>query len=117
MSTISRRTFVSSTAALLAGAPLVHASGQDRTISVGVIGCGGRGTGAAENCLQSSPNVRVVAMGDLFRERLEASRRQLSKHEGYKVDDANAFVGFDAYKKVLETGVDLVLLATPPGFR
>jgi len=115
---LSRRAFVtSSTLALLAGAPLVHASGQDRTISVGVIGCGGRGTGAAENCLQSSPNVRVVAMGDLFRERLEASRRQLSKHEGYKVDDANAFVGFDAYQKVLETGVDLVLLATPPGFR
>jgi len=60
MSTISRRTFVSSTAALLAGAPLVHASGQEQTISVGLIGCGGRGTGAAENCLESSPNVRGV---------------------------------------------------------
>jgi predicted dehydrogenase len=117
MSTISRRDFVSSTAALLAGAPLVHASGQEQTISVGLIGCGGRGTGAAENCLESSRNVRLVAMGDLFPERLEASRRQLSTREGYKVDDGNAFSGVNAYQRVLESGVDMVILATPPGFR
>jgi predicted dehydrogenase len=117
MSTISRRRFVSGTAALLAGAPLVHASGQDQTISVGLIGCGGRGTGAAENCLESSRNVRLVAMADLFPERLEASRRQLSKREGYKVDDANAFSGWNAYQRVLESGVDVVILTTPPGFR
>src|SRR5436190_10800069 len=117
MSTISRRGFVSSTAALLAGAPLVHAAGQEQTISVGLIGCGGRGTGAAENCLESSRNVRLVAMADLFPERLEASRRQLSKREGYKVDDANAFVGVNSYQRVLESGVDVVILTTPPGFR
>jgi predicted dehydrogenase len=115
--TISRRRFVSSTATLLAGAPLVHAGGQDQTISVGLIGCGGRGTGAAENCLESSGNVRLVAMGDLFSDRLESSRRQLSKREGYKVDDANAFSGVNAYQKVLASGVDMVILATPPGFR
>src|SRR5438105_13085795 len=117
---ISRRDFVkagTSTAALLASAPLVYAGGQEQTIAVGLIGCGGRGTGAAENCLESSKNVRLVAMGDLFKERLEASRRQLAKREGYKVDDANAFFGFDAYRKVLETCVDMVILATPPGFR
>src|SRR5213595_2875053 len=117
---ISRRDFVkagSSTAALLASAPLVHASGQEQTISVGLIGCGGRGTGAAENCLESSRNVRLVAMGDLFPERLEASRRQLSKREGYEVGDANTFSGFNAYQRVLESGVDMVILATPPGFR
>jgi predicted dehydrogenase len=117
MSTISRRSFVSSTAALLAGAPLVHASGQEQTISVGLIGCGGRGTGAAENCLESSRNVRLVAMADLFPERLEASRRQLSKRDGYKVDDANVFTGVNAYQRVLESGVDMVILTTPPGFR
>jgi len=117
MSTISRRDFVSSTAALLAGAPLVHASGQEQTISVGLIGCGGRGTGAAENCLESSKNIRLVAMGDLFTERLEASRRQLSTREGYKVDDGNAFSGVNAYQRVLESGIDMVILATPPGFR
>jgi len=119
--TISRRDFVkagtSATAMLLTQAPLVHACGQEQTISIGLIGCGGRGTGAAENCLESSKNLRLVAMGDLFPERLSASRRQLSKREGYKVDDGSAFSGFDAYRKVLASGIDLVILATPPGFR
>lgn len=117
---MSRRDFVkagSSTAALLASAPLVHARGQDQTISVGLIGCGGRGTGAAENCLESSQNVKLVAMGDMFKDRLDGSRRQLSKRDGYKVNDDSVFVGFDAYKKVLDSGVDMVILATPPGFR
>src|SRR5678810_696936 len=106
---ISRRDFVkagSSTAALLASTPLVYAGGQDQTISVGLIGCGGRGTGAAENCLESSPNVKLVAMGDMFKDRLDGSRRNLSKRDGYKVSDDNVFVGFDAYKKVLDSGVD-----------
>src|SRR5436853_7864572 len=106
---ISRRDFVkastSSTAALLASTPLVYAGGQEQTISVGLIGCGGRGTGAAENCLESSQNVRLVAMGDMFKDRLDGSRRQLSKKDGYKVNDDAVFTGFDAYKKVLESGV------------
>jgi myo-inositol 2-dehydrogenase / D-chiro-inositol 1-dehydrogenase len=117
---ISRRDFVkagSSTAALLASTPLVYAGGQDQTISVGLIGCGGRGTGAAQDCLSSSKNVRLVAMGDMFKDRLDGSRKQLSKTDGYKVDDANVHTGFDAYKKVLDSGVDMVILATPPGFR
>jgi predicted dehydrogenase len=117
---ISRRDFVkagSSTAALLASTPLVYAGGQEQTISVGLIGCGGRGTGAAENCLESSQNVKLVAMGDMFKDRVDGSRRNLSKRDGYKVSDDNVFVGFDAYKKVLDSGVDMVILATPPGFR
>jgi len=117
---ISRRDFVkagSSTAALLASTPLVYAGGQEQTISVGLIGCGGRGTGAAENCLESSQNVKLVAMGDMFKDRLDGSRKNLSKRDGYKVSDDNVFVGFDAYKKVLDSGVDMVILATPPGFR
>jgi predicted dehydrogenase len=120
MSTISRRDFVktgTSTAALLAAAPLVHAAGQDQTISVGLIGCGGRGTGAAENCLESSQNVKLVSMGDMFKDRLDGSRRSLSKKDGFKVTDDNVHTGFDAYKKVLDSGVDMVILATPPGFR
>src|SRR3954471_21867155 len=117
---ISRRDFVkagSSTAALLASAPLVYARGQEQTISVGLIGCGGRGTGAAENCLESSANVRLVAMGDMFKDRVDGSRRQLSKKDGYKVNDDSVHVGPEAYKKVIESGVDMVILATPPGFR
>src|SRR3954466_6153600 len=111
---ISRRDFVkagSSTAALLASAPLVYARGQEQTISVGLIGCGGRGTGAAENCLESSANVRPVAMGDMFKDRVDGSRRSLSKRDGYKVNDESVFTGFDAYKKVIESGVDMVILA------
>jgi predicted dehydrogenase len=119
---LSRREFVKSgsalTAATLAGAPMVHAGGQD-TITVGVIGCGGRGTGAMENCLDSAPNVRIIAMGDMFPERLKGARKQLadSKREGFKVTDETAFTGFDAYKKVLDSGCQMVILATPPGFR
>jgi predicted dehydrogenase len=118
----TRRDFVkaggaSAGAAFLSNVPLVYAGGQEKTISVGLIGCGGRGTGAAKNCLDSSENVRIVAMGDMFKDRLDGSRRGLSKNEGFKVDDDHAFVGFDAYKKVLDSGVDMVILATPPGFR
>jgi predicted dehydrogenase len=118
---VTRREFVKAgsitTAAMLSNLPLVHAGGQDPTLSVGLIGCGGRGTGAAENCLQSSKNVKLVAMGDMFKDRLDNSRRQLKDKEGYKVDDDHTFTGFDAYKKVLDSGVDMVILATPPGFR
>jgi predicted dehydrogenase len=117
---LSRREFVkgaAATAAFMSSVPLAYAGGQEPTITVGLIGCGGRGTGAAENCLESSQNVQLIAMGDMFKDRLDGSRKSLSKREGFKVDDDHAFVGFDAYKKVLETGVNMVILATPPGFR
>ncbi len=116
---ISRRDFVKSggAAAFMASVPLVHAAGQEQTISVGLIGCGGRGTGAAENCLESTTNVRIVAMGDMFKNRLDNCRKQVSAKPGFKVDDEHCFTGFDAYKRVLDSGVDMVILATPPGFR
>ena len=120
----SRRDFLKTTAvtggALAAGLSAVanvHAGGNNNPLRVGLIGCGGRGTGAAENCLESSQNVQLVAMGDMFKDRLDGSRKSLSKREGFKVNDDNAFSGFDAYKKVLDTGVNMVILATPPGFR
>jgi predicted dehydrogenase len=119
---LSRRDFVKSgsavTAAVLAGAPMVHAGGQD-TITAGVIGCGGRGTGAMENFLDSSPNVRITAMGDMFEDRAKGAFGQLKKSgkEGFKVDEGSIFTGFDAYKKVLDSGVNMVILTTPPGFR
>jgi predicted dehydrogenase len=120
--TFSRRDFVKSgsavTAAVLAGAPMVHAGGQD-TITAGVIGCGGRGTGAMENLLESSPNVRITAMGDMFPDRIKNSFNQLKKSgkDGFKVTEDALFTGIDAYKKVLDSGVNMVILATPPGFR
>jgi myo-inositol 2-dehydrogenase/D-chiro-inositol 1-dehydrogenase len=118
---VTRRDFVKTgsltTAGLMAGVPLVHARGQEQTIKIGLVGCGGRGTGAAENCLNAAPNVQITALGDVFDDKIKGSKRTLSKHPGYKVSDENSFSGMDAYKKVVDSGVDLVLLATPPGFR
>jgi predicted dehydrogenase len=100
----------------------VHAAGSD-LIRVGLIGCGsprgGRGRGAAEQCVNAGPNVKLVAMGDLFPDHLAYTRSYLQKLGKDKIDvaDDRCFVGFDAYQKVIDSGVDLVILATPPGFR
>jgi predicted dehydrogenase len=89
------------------------------TIRVGLIGCGGRGTGAAVNSADAFEGVEIVAMGDLFRNRLESSKESLQAEIGeqFKVTEKTSFTGFDAYQRVLETDVDYVILATPPGFR
>ena len=103
-----------------AGTPFFpEPKGEQDVIRVGVIGCGGRGTGAAFNCVDSSPNIKLVALGDLFKDRLDGSRAHLEKDRPDKCafTDEMCFVGFDAYEKVLATDVDLVILATPPGFR
>ena len=118
---MTRRDFVktgsAATAALVSGAPLVHARGQEATIRIGLVGCGGRGTGAAENCMNATENVQLVALADMFPDRLNGTKKSLSAHGGYKVTDENCFTGLDAYKQVLKASVDLVLFATPPGFR
>jgi len=127
---ITRRRFVTVTASTAAGLALARtpasASGRGAaTIRVGLIGCGGRGTDAAKNCLTSSDGVELVAMGDLFPDHLATCRERLARmatedtslKAKIKVDDRHAFTGFDAYQKVLESKIDLVLLATPPAFR
>jgi predicted dehydrogenase len=92
-------------------------------IRVGLIGCGsprgGRGRGAAMNCLAAGPNVKLVAMGDLFQGHLDYTLKYLAKNAADKIDvpAERSFVGFDAYQKVIDSGVDLVLLAAPPAFR
>ncbi len=92
---------------------------NDTPIKIGLVGCGGRGTGAAENCLQSAKNIEIVALADMFPDRLNGCRKYLAdtKHAGVKIEDKNCFTGFDAYQRILDTGVELVLFATPPGFR
>jgi predicted dehydrogenase len=89
------------------------------TLKVGLIGCGGRGTGAMMDAATAEPGVVVWSMGDAFPDRLAGSRGQLKDNlkERYQVTDDRAFTGFDAYKNVLASGVDVVILATPPGFR
>lgn len=86
-------------------------------LKAGLIGCGGRGTGAAINFLESGPNLKVTALGDVLADRLAACRSTLADRMKNEVSDENCFVGFDAYQKVIESGVDIIILATPPFFR
>jgi myo-inositol 2-dehydrogenase/D-chiro-inositol 1-dehydrogenase len=96
-----------------------HAFGSD-TIRIGLVGCGGRGTGASVQAMNTtSGNVELVAMGDAFQNRLDGSLKQCAKQhkDKVRVPKERQFVGFDAYKNVLESDIDMVILATPPGFR
>jgi predicted dehydrogenase len=86
-------------------------------LKAGVIGCGGRGTGAAINFLSAGPNLQIVALGDTFQDRLDNCRARILQEKKQEVPLENCFVGFDAYQKVIDAGVDLVILATPPYFR
>jgi len=121
---LSRRDFIRTSAALSAvtlasPASRMFAGGSDK-IRIAVIGCGGRGTHDTTNCLNCAENVELVAMGDLFADRLERCRRRLTEEFGEKVKVTNetCFTGWDAHKKVLAIDeVDLVILTEPPHFR
>ncbi len=90
---------------------LARAQGSD-TIRVGVVGCGGRGSGAAHDCVNSSPGVKIVALADAFPDRLQKLKKD------FEVPDDRCFVGLDAYKKLMALDdINMVILATPPGFR
>jgi len=95
-----------------------HAAGSD-VLRIGLVGCGGRGSGAAVNAMNASPANRLVAMADAFAERIELSRQQLqkAKPDQFAVDADHSFVGFDGYRQLLAGDVDVVILATPPHFR
>ncbi|MFT3684655.1 MAG: Gfo/Idh/MocA family oxidoreductase [Phycisphaerales bacterium] len=127
---LTRRDLLKTTAAagavaLAAGLPFAHAAGATSRgagrLKVGVIGCGGRGTGAAVNILEAGDQAEIYALGDAFPDRLNGCLSELKGQEVAKdrvnVDESRMFTGFDAYQKVLASGVDLVILATPPGFR
>jgi predicted dehydrogenase len=88
-----------------------------RPLKAGLIGCGGRGTGAAGDFLDAGPNLSITALADVFPDRLERCRQVLKEKRGVEVADDRCFVGFDAYLKLLETDVDMVIQATPPHFR
>ncbi len=138
---VSRRNFISNTAlgtvATLGGANLLLSctgSGKSsanepvagtmldlapdgKVLRAGLVGCGGRGTGAAINFVDAGPNLQIVALGDVFQDKMDESRAQLKKQRNIEIPDEKCFVGFDSYQKVLDAGVDLVLLCTPPHFR
>jgi predicted dehydrogenase len=117
---LTRREFLKAGVALsaLPLVSMVHAQGSDR-IKVGLVGCGGRGTGAAIDCLRADEGTVIWALGDIFEDRLSASYEGLKEQfpDRVQVPPERRFLGFDAYKKVLESGIDLVLLCTPPAFR
>jgi myo-inositol 2-dehydrogenase/D-chiro-inositol 1-dehydrogenase len=129
----SRREFLQSAAAMTASVTALSsiparafAQGSDQ-IKVGLIGCGGRGSGAMKDAFNAGGNLKLVAMGDMFEDALGGALNALN---GFVKDkfgsDASSkidvpldrqFVGFDAYQKVIDAGVDMVIMATPPGFR
>ena len=89
------------------------------TLKIGLIGCGGRGTGAASQALNADKNIVLTAVGDVFSERIQGSLAELQRQapDRVKVEADHQFVGLDAYQKVINSGVDVVLLTSPPGFR
>jgi len=128
-STTTRRDFLrrstgavvgGSLAATLGAARSAHADGSD-ILKIGLIGCGGRGSGAAVNALKADPNTQLIAMADAFQDRALASRDNIKKSsqvgDRCQVDDDHCFAGFDAYQKVLDSDIDVVLLCSTPHFR
>src|SRR5262245_15471847 len=106
---LTRRDFVkqgaAATATILTGAAAIRTSSArlESPLRAGLVGCGGRGTGAAEDCLRSAPNVRIVALADMFPDRLASCRKYLSSLTdvaGFEVDDGRCFTGFDCYEKL-----------------
>ncbi len=121
----SRRLFlqtaaVTTAAATLAQAPFVHA-GENNMLKIGLVGCGGRGTGAASQALRADPHVKLWAVGDAFENRLNGCLRTLQNDAPIAgkldVTAERKFTGFNAYQDVINSGVDVVLLCTTPHFR
>jgi len=123
----SRRDFIKKSSILVAGGAVgsglsvarsAHAQGSD-TIKIGLVGCGGRGTGAAIQAMNTKGDTKLVAMADAFGDAIQRSLRGIKGKHPEKVDvpPERQFTGFDGYQKVLNENIDLVILTTPPGFR
>ncbi|MEX2176020.1 MAG: Gfo/Idh/MocA family oxidoreductase, partial [Pirellulaceae bacterium] len=125
----SRRAFLRNSSMLVAGGAIAasqvqiaraaHSFGSD-TIKVGLVGCGGRGTGAVQQAMKTSGGeVKLIAMADAFGDRLQASLRGITSQNPDKVavPKEQQFVGMNAYQEIMQTDCDMIFLATPPGFR
>ncbi|MBM4017176.1 MAG: Gfo/Idh/MocA family oxidoreductase [Planctomycetes bacterium] len=117
VSGVSRRSLLKASAAATAGLAaaaaiqhVAHAAGS-YSLKVGLIGCGGRGSGAAGQCQQGASGIEMWAVGDVWTEKAQAAGQR------FKVPPDRAFGGLDAYQKVIASGIDIAILATPPGFR
>jgi predicted dehydrogenase len=121
----TRRNFLKVSSAVVSGAAVnslpisrsAYARGND-TLRVGLIGCGGRGAGAAVQAMQADPGVRLVAMADLFEDALQARRKVLKETKPHQVavDDEHCFIGFDAYKQLIDSDIDVVLITNASRF-
>jgi len=107
-------------AGVLSHPSMLHAA-ESNQLTVGLVGCGGRGTGAAINALSADSDVQLTAMADVFDDRLQLSLKTLQEKESISskinVPKERQFIGFDAYQQLIDSGVDIVLLVTPPHFR
>lgn len=123
----SRRGFLKSSA-VAGGAAALHLALPQRgfaantdTLKIGLVGCGGRGSGAVRDALTADPNTVLVAVGEVFesiaKSAIDNMKREASLKDRVKVTPETTFIGLDAYQKVIDAGVDVVLLCTPPGFR
>ncbi|OHB80808.1 MAG: hypothetical protein A2W31_00220 [Planctomycetes bacterium RBG_16_64_10] len=123
----SRRQFIKTSSAIVASGALAgglgvarsaHAAGSDQ-IKIALIGCGGRGAGAAAQALSTAGDVKLVALADAFQDNLDNTLKGLRQQfaDRVEVPKERQFAGFDAYQHALDAGADLVILATPPGFR
>ena len=117
----SRRDFVRTAAAAAAVSSVmprfVVGAENDKPLRIGLVGCGGRGSGAANNAITADKGVKIVALADVAKDRLEGCRNDLNK-KGMEIKDTQCFLGKDGYKKLLEVdGLDYVILATPPYYR
>jgi myo-inositol 2-dehydrogenase/D-chiro-inositol 1-dehydrogenase len=125
-SRLDRRGFLKSSSVIAGGAAALGGlsiergafAQSDDTVKVALVGCGGRGSGATDQALSTSGDVKLVAMADAFKDRMDGSQKGLERKHGIKaqVKEENKFVGFDAYKNAIEMA-DVAILATPPGFR
>jgi len=123
----TRREFLKTSAGLAAGAalagPLIRPAGAylqaSDEIKIALIGCGGRGSGACSQALSTRGPVKLIAVADAFEDQARNAVHALKNEHGERVDvkDDNIFVGFDAYKHAIDSGIDLILIATSPGFR
>jgi myo-inositol 2-dehydrogenase / D-chiro-inositol 1-dehydrogenase len=116
----TRRDFLKTSSTLAAAAALAPGvfAANDETLKIALVGCGGRGSGAANQALSTAGPVKLIAMADVFRDRLDGSYNALKEKHPDRVDvpEENKFIGFDAYQHAIALA-DVVILATPPGFR
>ena len=98
-------------------AVLPDKANDGRPLKAGVIGCGGRGSGAAQNFMDAAPNVTIAALGDMFPDRLETCRKALKEKYNLDIPDDKCFSGADNFQRVIDAGVDVLIIATPPAFR